>query len=187
MSNAKVQKQDNSSAMVMVRLTVTLFAICAVCALLLGLVDAGTRGRIAQVAQDKKEAAMAAVLPADGYEQVAYTGTDTTILEAYRAGDAGYVLQVAPAGSFGGGLEIMVGVNSDMTVSGVEIVASSETSGLGANAKKPAFRDQFAGKSGEVKVTKDGGEIDALTGATITSRAVSAGVTSALAAAATLD
>lgn len=186
MSNAKVQKQD-SSAMVMVRLTVTLFAICAVCALLLGLTNVATKDTIARVAQEKKEAAMSAVLPADSYEQVAYTGTDTTILEAYKAGDAGYVLQVAPAGSFGGGLEIMVGVNSDMTVSGVEIVASNETSGLGANAKKPDFRAQFAGKSGEVKVKKDGGEIDALTGATITSRAVSAGVTSALAAAATLD
>lgn len=187
-SNAKVQKQaQDSSVMVMVRLTATLFAICAVCALLLGAVDAGTRDRIEQVKADKKNAAMSAVLPADSYEQVAYTGTDTTIREAYKAGDAGYVLQVAPSGSFGGGLVIMVGVNSDMTVSGVEIVESSETSGLGANAKKPVFRDQFTGKSGEVKVTKDGGDIDALTGATITSRAVSAGVTSALAAAATLD
>ena len=188
-SNAKVQKQD-SSTMVMVRLTVTLFAICAVCAVLLGLTNMATKDTIERVAKEKKEAAMSAVLPAESYDQVAYTGTDTTILEAYKAGSAGYVLQVAPAGSFGGGLEIMVGISKDgdnLTVSGVEIVASNETSGLGANAKKPAFREQFIGKSGEVKVTKDGGEIDALTGATITSRAVSAGVTSALAAAATLD
>lgn len=191
MSNAKKQapaaKPQDAGAALMVRLTVTLFAICAVCALLLGLVNAATAERIDQVAAEKKKAAMSAVLAAESYEQVAYTGSDATIVEAYKAGDAGYVLQVAPSGSFGGGLAIMVGVNSDMTVSGVEIVASSETSGLGANAKKPAFRDQFTGKSGEVKVTKDGGEIDALTGATITSRAVSAGVTSALAAAATLD
>ena len=171
MSQAVKPKQADSSAMVMVRLTGVLCAICAVCALLLGLTDMATRDRIAQVAREKKEAAMAAVLPADSYEQVAYTGTDATILEAYKAGDKGWVLQV---------------VNSDLTVSGVEIVESAETSGLGANAKKPVFRDQFTGKSGEVKVTKDGGEIDALTGATITSRAVSAGVTSALAAAATL-
>lgn len=187
MSKTAKPKQADSSMMVMVRLTVTLFAICAVCALLLGLTNMATKDRIAQVAAEKKEAAMSAVLPAGSYEQVAYTGTDTTILEAYKAGSAGYVLQVAPSGSFGGGLKIMVGVNSDMTVSGVEIVESSETSGLGANAKKPDWRAQFTGKSGEVKVTKDGGEIDALTGATITSRAVSAGVTSALAAAATLD
>lgn len=185
MTVSETKKQDSGAAL-MVRLTVTLFAICAVCALLLGAVDAGTRDRIAQVKADKKNAAMSAVLPAESYEQVAYTGTDTTVTEAYKAGDAGYVLQVAPSGSFGGGLVIMVGVKSDMTVSGVEIVESSETSGLGANAKKPDFRAQFTGKSDEVKVTKDGGEIDALTGATITSRAVSAGVSSALAAAAEL-
>lgn len=191
MSTAK--KPDSAAqtqaagAALMVRLTVTLFAICAVCALLLGLVNAATAERIDQVAAEKKKAAMSAVLASESYEQVAYTGSDPTIVEAYKAGDAGYVLQVAPSGSFGGGLVIMVGVNSDMSVSGVEIVASNETSGLGANAKKPWFREQFVGMSGEVKVTKDGGEIDALTGATITSRAVSAGVTSALAAAATLD
>lgn len=180
-------KGADSPVMVMARLTGTLCAICAVCALLLGLTNMATKDRIEQVAREKKESAMAAVLPAGSYEQVAYTGTDTTVREAYKAGDAGYVLQVAPSGSFGGGLVIMVGVNSDLTVSGVEIVESAETSGLGANAKKPAFRDQFTGKSGEVKVAKDGGQIDALTGATITSRAVAAGVTSALAAAATLD
>jgi len=62
----------------------------------------------------------------------------------------------------------------------------SETSGLGANAAKESFRSQFAGKSGSVAVTKDGGDIDALTGATITSRAVASGVNSALAAVAEL-
>lgn len=186
MSEAVAKKQQ-SPAGDLIRLTVTLFAICAVCALLLGLVNEFTRDRIAAVEADKKAAAMAAVLSFDGEpEQVSYTGGDTTIDAVYKAGDAGWVVQVSPAGSFGGGLTIMVGVNRDLTVSGVEIVKSSETSGLGANAKKPWFREQFVGKSGTVAVTKDGGDIDALTGATITSRAVSAGVTSALAAAASL-
>lgn len=184
MSEAVAAKR--SPAADMVRLTVTLFAISAVCALLLGLMNMVTKDRIDQVAAEKKAAAMSAVLAADSYEQVAYTGTDATIDEVYRAGNAGWVVQVSPAGSFSGDLTIMVGVNSDLTVSGVEIVSSGETSGLGANAKKPVFRDQFVGKSGTVAVTKDGGVIDALTGATITSRAVSAGVTSALAAAAAL-
>lgn len=178
--------KTKNPALEMVRLTVTLFAIAAVCALLLGLMNAGTKDRIAAVEQAKKEAAMAAVLSAENYTPVAYTGSDATIDKVYRAGDAGYVIQVSPAGSFGGGLTIMVGVSSSGTVSGVEIVKSSETSGLGANAKKPAFREQFIGLSGTVAVTKDGGTIDALTGATITSRAVSNGVTSALAAAASL-
>ncbi len=170
----------------LVRLTVTLMAIAAVCALLLGLVNEGTKDRIAAVEAEKKAAAMAAVLPAAEYEQTAYLGADVTIDEVYKAGDAGWVIQVSPAGSFSGDLTIMVGVNRDGTVSGVEIVSSGETSGLGANAKKPVFREQFIGLSGTVAVTKDGGVIDALTGATITSRAVSNGVTSALAAAAAL-
>lgn len=181
-----VAKKQSSPVGDLIRLTVTLFAICAVCALLLGLVNEFTRDRIAAVEAEKKAAAMAAVLPAAGYEQTAYLGADATIDEVYKAGDAGWVVQVSPAGSFSGTLTIMVGVNRDLTVSGVEIVKSSETSGLGANAKKPVFREQFEGRSGAVSVTKDGGEIDALTGATITSRAVCAGVSSALAAAATL-
>lgn len=184
MSEAVVVKK--SPVADMVRLTVTLFAISAVCALLLGLMNMVTKDRIDQVAAEKKAAAMSAVLASGSYEQVVYTGTDAAIDEVYRAGDAGWVVQVSPAGSFSGDLTIMVGVNSDLTVSGVEIVSSGETSGLGANAKKPVFRDQFVGKSGTVAVTKDGGVIDALTGATITSRAVSNGVTSALAAAAAL-
>ena len=62
----------------------------------------------------------------------------------------------------------------------------SETSGLGSNASKPAFKDQFIGKSGTLAVSKDGGEIEALTGATITSRGVTESVNSALAAAASM-
>ena len=115
-----------------------------------------------------------------------YTGSDTTINAVYQAGDAGYVFQVSPSGSFSGTLTIMVGVDSAGTVTGVEIVKTAETSGLGANASKPAFRDQFVGQSGTLAVAKDGGSIDALTGATITSRAVTSGVNSALAAAAEL-
>lgn len=75
---------------------------------------------------------------------------------------------------------MVVGVGTDGTVTGVSIISMSETSGLGANASKESFRGQFVGKSGELAVSKDGGEIDALTGATITSRAVTSGVNTAL-------
>ena len=75
---------------------------------------------------------------------------------------------------------MVVGVGTDGTVTGVSISSMSETSGLGANASKESFRSQFVGKSGVLAVSKDGGEIDALTGATITSRAVTSGVNTAL-------
>ena len=141
-----------------------------------------TAPQIAINNQKKTDDAMAAVLPADSYTQVEYTGGNALVTAVYQAGDAGYVVQVAPSG-FGGNLDIMVGVGTDGTCTGVSIISHSETSGLGANATKPAFRDQFVGKSGTVAVEKDGGDIVALTGATITSRAVSEGVTAALEAA----
>lgn len=170
------------------RLTITLGAICAVCALLLGGVNALTKDKIAENQMGEKKAAMEAILPADSYEPANYAGTDATILSAYKAGDAGYVIEVDCAGSsFSGTLSIMVGVNADGTVAGVEVLNSGETSGLGAVAKDdPAWRAQFVGKSGSVAVDKDGGEIAAISGATITSRGVCGGVNAALAAAAEL-
>ncbi len=81
---------------------------------------------------------------------------------------------------YGGEILLMVGVGNDGAVTGVEVVSHSETSGLGANATKEEFRSQFKGVSQSVAVTKDGGQIDALTGATVTSRAVCDGVNAAL-------
>ena len=63
------------------------------------------------------------------------------------------------------------------------MVATAETSGLGSNASRPSFADQFIGQTGVVQVTKDGGTINAITGATITSRGVCEAVTSAIAVA----
>lgn len=166
------------------QLVITLFAISAICAVLLGLVNNITMEPIAAANEAATQAAMEAVLPADAYDPVEYTGGDPLVTAVYSAGDAGYVVQVAPSG-FGGNLDVMVGVNADGTCSGVSIISHSETSGLGANATKEDFRSQFVGKS-NVAVTKDGGDIAALTGATITSRAVCDGVNAAIAAAASV-
>ena len=181
MSDAVVMKKKEASP---VQLVVTLFAISAICAVLLGLVNSITMGPIAAANQAATNAAMEAVLPADAYTPVEYTGGDPLVTAVYKAGDAGYVVQVAPSG-FSGVLDVMVGVNADGTCSGVSIISHSETSGLGANATKEDFRNQFVGKS-NVAVTKDGGEIAALTGATITSRAVCDGVNAAITAVGTL-
>lgn len=180
-----MSEKKNDAAMG--KLTITLGAICAVCALLLGLTNMVTADQIAAIQKAKNDAAMAEVLPVSGeYTEVEYTGSDATIQSVHKAGDEGYVVEVSPASSFSGTLTIMVGVKADGTVSGVAVTKSGETSGLGDNAKRPDFRERFVGASGEAKVTKDGGKIEALTGATITSRAVCAGVTSALAVCAEL-
>ena len=78
-----------------------------------------------------------------------------------------------------------VGVDNDYKCTGVSIVSHSETSGLGANAASTAqvgvdFRAQFVGQDETCALTKAGGEIDALTGATITSRAVTGAVATAI-------
>ena len=172
----------------MATLVIVLFAICAVTALLLGLTNYVTKPFIDENARLKQEKAMSDVLPADSYTEVTdqYTGGDPTVLNVYDAGEAGYVVQVKPATSFSGNLTVMVGVGADGACTGISITSSGETSGLGSNASKEDFRAQFVGATGEVNVTKDGGTIDALTGATITSRGVCEAVSSAIAAAASM-
>ncbi len=180
--NAVVTKKEPGTP----QLIIILCAIAAITALLLGLVNMVTGPVIAANAKAKNDQAMAAVLPADSYTQVEYAGGDANVLAVYEAAGAGYVVQVECPGSFNGGLQAMVGVDANGTVTGVEIVKTGETSGLGANAGKEAFKGQFDGFSGTAAVTKDGGTINAITGATITSRAVCAGVNSAVAAAASM-
>ena len=99
-------------------------------------------------------------------------------------GENGYAVEVTPGG-FDNTITMMVGVDTQGKVLGISIIKHTETAGLGAvsAASTPAgenFRGQFVGASGSVSVTKDGGTMDAITGATITSRAVCAGVNAAL-------
>ena len=109
MSDTVVMKKKEAGP---AQLVITLFAISAICAVLLGLVNSITMGPIEVATQAKTEAAMEAVLPADAYEPVEYTGGDPLVSKVYQAGDAGYVVQVSPSG-FGGVLDVMVGVNTD--------------------------------------------------------------------------
>ena len=140
------------------RLALTLFVICAVVAILLALVNQVTAPRIETINAEKATKALTAVLS-----------------------DA---IEVTPTG-FGGTIDMMVGVSKDGKVLGVSIISHSETPNLGAvaasgNSKGQAFRDQFIGLSGTLAVSKDGGSVDAITSATITSRAVTSGVNAAL-------
>ena len=163
----------------MVRLTVTLLTIAAVCSLCLGMVNAITSPMIRQIQEEKTKAAMAEVLPAENYLEVPYLSEGDIVKTIHQADDKGFVVEVVPSG-FGGGITMMVGVDNDGKCTGVSIIKMTETAGLGAKASKQEFRDQFVGQTADVKVTKDGGEIDALTGATITSRAVATGVAAAI-------
>ena len=171
-------KSGNTAAYVL-RLTLTLFVITAVVAGLLGFVNYMTADTIAAQTAQKAEAARRQVLEAKDYEPMDVP-EGSGVTEAYRAGELSYVVRVSPNG-FGGAIDMMVGISADGTVTGVAIVSQSETASLGANCTREDFRAQFTGRSGTLAVSKDGGEIDALTGATVTSRAVTQGVNTALA------
>lgn len=185
MGETAVKKKEPGMA----SLVIVLCVISLVVALLLGLTNMITEPFILENNAKKIQAAMTEVLPADEYVDMtdSYTGGDATVDSVYSAGDAGWVVQVTPATSFSGNLSVMVGVDSTGACSGISIVSTGETSGLGSNASKPSWQAQFVGKTGKVAVTKDGGEINAITGATITSRGVSEAVTSALAVAASMS
>ena len=166
-----------------VKLGLILLAVSAIVALCLGLVNGITAERIEAIATEKRNTAMQAVLPADEYPAVEYTGTDSRVDAIYKAGDKGYVVQCTVGGSQGT-ITMVTGVANDGTVTGISVLDHGETPGLGAiagasGAKGDAFRAQFAGLS-SAAVTKDGGTVEALTGATVTSRAVCAGVNAAL-------
>lgn len=179
--------KTESTVKYVLRIALTLLAITAVVAVILAAVNSVTAPRIAAQNEQKTQAAIEAVLPGGGQE-VAFTD-DTGLVTAAYKGDNGCAVQVTPAG-FNGAVTMMVGVDNEGKVTGISIISHTETAGLGATAADTdagrAFRDQFISMSGTVSVTKDGGEVDALTGATITSRAVCTGVNAALACAANL-
>ena len=172
-----------------------LCAITLVVALALGAVNAVTAGPIAEQNAQKIKDSLENVMPGAESERIdvpegttvtteTKNATSVTILSAYKmtkdGADAGYCVEVGPTG-FGGAVDTMVGIDSDGKVTGISVIsAASETPGLGARSTEPEFQAQFADQVGtEVAVAKDGGSIDALTGATITSRAVSEGVVAA--------
>ena len=167
------------------RLTGILCLLCAVCGLLLGLANLLTEDRIAENQGSRNMGVLEEVLPYGGnYQEIRYSGGDPTIEAVYEAPEAGWVFQVSPAGSFSGRLTLMVGVDVDGVVNGVAVTDSGETEDLGLRASEPEFRNQFTGKTAAVQLEADGGDIAAISGATITSQAVCAAVNSALAAAA---
>ena len=165
-------------------LSLTLIALVA--SLALALVNNVTKGPIEKVNQEKIAQAVAKVLPA--YEK--YT-VDTVMVETkkgeqpmvrYTAVDAegnivGKAMESWDDNGFGGRLSAMVGFDAEGNISGYEILASAETPGLGAKADTWFQKDGKGNVIGmnpstnNITVKKDGGEVDAITGSTITSRA----------------
>ena len=167
---------------------VALLVIAAVSGGVLGLVYGVTKDAIAEVDQKKNEAAIKAVLPIEGeitYKadtlKYNYEGTTLTF-PCNLAYDANGNFQGAAVktseGGFGGKIDMMVGFLADGTIKGTSVLSHAETPGLGANMTGK-FKDQFVDKNPadfKLIVKKDGGNVDAITAATITSRAFSKAV-----------
>ena len=153
-------------------LVLSLTVISGVCAAVLAYVDSITEDPIAKMKVKQEQSAVKAVLPpgatevveADGFF-VGMNGNNDVI---------GYAAKGTDGHGYGGDIELMVGFEKDKkTVVCYKTLAASETPGLGMKLKTPEFADQFKGKNGtSLRVKKDGGEIEAITSATITSRAV---------------
>jgi electron transport complex protein RnfG len=168
--------------------TVSLFLICVIVTLLLAVTNSVTKPKIAQLQIETENKIKIAVL-SDAKEfsdakTVSLNGATYTYYEGYGEGKeiAGYVFTTSSKG-YGGDIVTMVGVKADGTISGMDFLSISETAGLGMNADTDDFKSQFVGKSDEIGLNKNNpaeNEIKALTGATITSKAVTNAVNIAL-------
>ena len=193
----------------MIKDSLILFAITLIAGLLLGGVYAITKNPIARTQEDKKNEAYQAVFTdaaeftevvdaADAQQVLADAGyTKDRIDEVKAATDAdgktlGYVMTITSSEAYGGELQLAMGIRMDGTVNGISFLSLSETIGLGMEAKKPEFQEQFAGKQVErFAYSKTGAtadnEIDALSGATITTNAVTNAVNAGICYAGELD
>jgi len=161
-------------------MTVCLLAICLVCSALLAGVYALTAEPIAAASAAKNQAAILEVLP----ENTASVEEERTVemdgqTYAYNLGYdekgevTGCSINVSALG-FGGPIVIKVGIDRNGNICNTKVLSQSETPGLGAKCVEPSFSDQFKGFNPNEKklaVRKDGGDVDAITASTITSRA----------------
>ncbi|MBR4879961.1 MAG: RnfABCDGE type electron transport complex subunit G [Clostridia bacterium] len=173
-----------------VRLVALLFTFCAVVALVLAGINMITKPVIAEVEAEKTRESLLKVCPsATDFAVVEYDKVaNPNILEAYEltklGQTAGYGVLVSTQG-FGGEIKMMVGVANNGRVLGVSIINLSETPGLGTKAADSEWLNQFVLKTSPYKVVKGkaeaANEVVAVTSATVTSKAVTAGVEAAIA------
>jgi len=169
--------------------TAVLAIICVVVTLALSSTNLLTEGKIKALAIETQNKAMAKLIEADEYHELPAKTSygDITYNAAIKDGDTIGCIFVTEANGYGGTISVMTAVDMDCNIIAVEILAASdETPGLGQNVTKPDWYGQFAGLKDDITVIKGGSanaennEINAVTGATISSKAVTAAVNQAL-------
>ena len=165
-----------------------LLAICVIIPLALALTNRVTKDKIAELDAKNSRETMANLIEADEFTENEFKDGETVFTYHTAAKDGetvGYVFKTAEKG-YGGDVSVMTAVNPDGTVKSVAILdVSGETPGLGQNAAKESFYSQYAGKKSGISLLKNGAdseknEVNAVTGATITSTAVNRAVNKAL-------
>ena len=203
MSNeVKTKEKVNMDPKYIIKLTVTLFLTCMVVAGILGWVNSITKDKIAAIEAEKTRVAMSAVVP-EGSEftdalEIPQAAIDAakaqggTVSELYGVtnggAEAGYVAKVAASGSQGT-IVMMVGVDANKAITGISVVSSAETSGIGTkvvdnepNSAGVPVLDQFVGLSGAGTLNV-GSTITAISGATVSTKGITMGANAALAVA----
>ena len=171
--------------------TLILVAITLIAGLALAAVYEVTKEPIAQAEYTAKMNAYRAVMPdAQDFTPMDLQETDLPagvtvdeVMTAVSGGSTvGYVIKSTSANGYGGNVTVAVGIRPDGTILAVSVISQSETAGLGAKCEENSFTSQFAGLFGSVEYTKTGeeGKVDALSGATVTTAAVTEAVNAAL-------
>ena len=179
-----------------IKLGLILLLVCVIAAIALAVTNEFTKDQIALQRNLANEEARKNILPsADSFKAIdenklsEIMSKNKSVAEVFQGykGDSvvGYTFKSLPSG-YGGTVEIMTGIDLDGKVTGVRIGSHQETPGLGANAALPEFYSQYENKSvdSEIEVSKveptKENQIQAISGATITSDAVTAGVNIAI-------
>ncbi len=172
----------------LVNMLVSLLVIAAVSGGIIGLVYGITKDKIDEVEKLKNETAMSEVLKKEGQSIKEFKADTVDGIVYNMAYDAdgkcvGAAVKSFTNKGFSGKIELMVGLLADGTINKVSVLSQNETPGLGANMTNAKFKDQFNGKNPDdgykLQVKKDGGDVDAITAATISSRAFSDAVKTA--------
>ncbi|MBE6562850.1 MAG: FMN-binding protein [Ruminococcaceae bacterium] len=174
----KKETDGNSAFAYFFKIAGVLTLICSFVALMLASVNMLTKETIAENEKKEKTAAVTQIFTEadDAFPYEEYTGEEEIYIATKGGSFYGYCVSVISQG-YGGEISMIVGIRYDGIVQGVKIISMSETAGLGSKTKNDSFLGQYANKTGPFTV---GENVDGVAGATISSKAVTAGVNMAL-------
>lgn len=183
----------------LMKLAGILMVICAIVAALLGVVNAVTVDKINEIQEQKLQASLQVVFPGAEFTKVEVTDdlvtlaassdAESGLVAIYAASTGGYAIEVQPTG-FGGTIDMIVGIDAEGAVAGISVISHSETAGIGTkvvsdkpNKNGDGVLSQFVGRSaGEgnlFTVNSGSNEVDAISGATVTTKAITRGTNAA--------